>query len=73
MNGAPLGVQRLKALAFHCPWGVKRPSSTDEWSVFCDSEALAGPSEGLASFTVDAFNAFIEHLLCAPVDPCLWQ
>lgn len=35
--------------------------------------ALAIHSEGLASVTVDTFNAVIEHLLCAPLDPNPWQ
>lgn len=67
-----MGVQRLRALAFHCPRGAKSHIFHGQ-RPFCDSAALAGPSEGFTSLTVDALNAVIEHLLCAPLDPSLWQ
>ena len=56
----------------HSPEGLKSQAFRG-WGLFCDSAALATQSEGLVSLTVDAFNAVIEHLLCAPPDPSLWQ
>lgn len=72
MNGLPLGIRRLAITAPHSPEGLKSQAFRG-WGLFCDSAALATQSEGLVPLTVGAFNAVIEHLLCAPPDPSLWQ
>lgn len=71
MNALPVGVQRPRVTAFHSPRDVKG-QNFHRWGLFCEATALAVQSEGLASLAV-AFNAVIEHLLCAPLDPSLWQ
>lgn len=55
----------------HSPEGLKS-QAFHGWELFCDC-SFNYSLWGLASLSLDGFNAVIEHLLCAPLVPSLWQ
>lgn len=73
MNDLSVGIQRrLGLIAPSLPRGTKVTLwAIPQWELFCEQHSLLSLRGCI--LTVSAFNAVIEHLLCAPLGPNFWQ